>query len=67
MEHKKLEESTPSSGKNRFVERVRISNIHCDSPFRLLPNIPKTPAQLYRIRNPFESPLIDRLHLPVCR
>ncbi|XP_044754255.1 uncharacterized protein LOC123313435 [Coccinella septempunctata] len=66
MEYKKIENSTPSSGKNRLVEKVRNSNINCDSPFRLLPNISTPPSRMFTVRNPFESPLLERLHLPVC-
>ncbi|KAJ8972749.1 hypothetical protein NQ317_013803 [Molorchus minor] len=45
--------------KNKFS-----NTIGCDSPFRLLPNFSTPPSRLTKIFNPFESHLIDSLHLP---
>ncbi|KAK9886101.1 hypothetical protein WA026_014890 [Henosepilachna vigintioctopunctata] len=58
---------TPSKRAKRLVEKVINGNSNCDSsPFRLLPSFSTPPSRMLKIKNPFDSPLRDRLHLPIC-
>ncbi|KAL3270066.1 hypothetical protein HHI36_009124 [Cryptolaemus montrouzieri] len=57
---------TPSTTAKRLVEKVINNNSNCDSPFRLLPNFSTPPSRFIKVKNPFDSPLINRLHLPTC-
>ncbi|KAF5278357.1 hypothetical protein FQA39_LY05846 [Lamprigera yunnana] len=66
MESKSNKEKvTPATPHNILLERASQSK-HCyfnsDSPFRLLPSISTPPSRLLKIKNPFESQLVERLH-----
>lgn len=58
---------TPKSEVRIFGKRISHGIGATDSPFRNLPNFSTPPSRFAKIINPFESHLIERLHLPTFR
>lgn len=60
-----INNETPS--KTTIKNKVITQQMNCDSPFRYLPNTSTPPSRCARIINPFDSHLLERLHLPTFR
>ncbi|KAK4876342.1 hypothetical protein RN001_012764 [Aquatica leii] len=53
---------------NILLERTaqnKYYSYNSDSPFRLLPSISTPPSRIFKVKNPFESNLTERLHRSV--
>ncbi|XP_076266666.1 aurora kinase A activator-like protein bora [Rhynchophorus ferrugineus] len=55
---------TPKSEVRIFGKKISNAIVPTDSPFRNLPNFSTPPSRFAKIINPFDSHLIERLHLP---
>lgn len=55
--------TTPKTELNIFGKRIS-HGVNSDSPLRNMPNFSTPPSRFARIVNPFETHLIERLHLP---
>lgn len=56
---------TPS--KSGILKIPLSKGVATDSPYRNLPSFSTPPSRFSKILNPFESHLLDRLHLPTFR
>ncbi|KAF5307904.1 hypothetical protein FQR65_LT06471 [Abscondita terminalis] len=64
-----IDKLTPGKPRhNILLERngqTKYYSFNSDSPFRLLPSISTPPPRIFKVNNPFESHLTERLHRPM--
>lgn len=66
-EHTTDKHVTPSKSGIDVLKKPLSKGVAADSPFRNLPNFSTPPSRFSKILNPFESHLLDKLHLPTFR